>query len=813
MATAPEEKRDLSPIIRELFESLRTRIRIYVWLEGVAVLLAFLGAAFWLSLGIDWFLSQQGGLGLPRGVRMFLITAALLALGWLAFRYILRRAFVQFSERNLAVLLERRFREFRDSLVTSVELRDEGRKGTFNSQMLQATYDDAVARAKSVTVSDVFNATPLWRTGTAAVILTASVIVFGLAARDAFGIYIDRFVRLQDTAWPRPVRLEVAGFPTDDVPVVKVARGGNYDLVVRAYLNRDQYPVEKFPTLTFPRTVAINYSTADGDSGRVLMAARVAAPGAEFQEYEYRFQGILGSVDFDVRARAVTLSGAGSSARYEDFGGSAVLRGYRIEMVESPKLNEMVLACNYPEYQQRSPAELPASGVMSLPYGTHITLKAISSKPLVRAMLVIERDNSSEQHEILPAADKRTLAVNLDELGALNNRPAGLRDNLTLLFTLYDEDGIHNREPVRLALSAVPDEIPQVAVRPKGISSAITPRAIIPVKGEIVDDWGVTRTWFDLAVDEEPSQELDFTDPPKLRDKLQVQEAVDLRELQQLPGSEKPAAGALAIKELKPGQKLALTIRARDAYDLGDTPNVGSSERLVLDVVTDDQLRAMLEIREFNLRQRFQKIIEEMTDNRNSLARLSPAVEAERLKQPETPENPADPGAEPPAPKPEDDPDGGLSQFDRRSLRLQRGLQNSAKNADETLALATAFEDMVEELTNNRIDSLELKSRLQEEIAGKLKLIGEQMFPELDKRLKTVGNDLKDDGALEKDLNLALRQADAILVEMESILARMKEMEDFNELLAELRRLINDQDSLIEATKQKQIQALKLLED
>ena len=55
---------------------------------------------------------------------------------------------------------------------------------------------------------------------------------------------------------------------------------------------------------------------------------------------------------------------------------------------------------------------------------------------------------------------------------------------------------------------------------------------------------------------------------------------------------------------LEPGQQLTISVKAQDAYDLESEPHVGSSQRFVLDVVTESQLRSLLEKRELGLRQR-----------------------------------------------------------------------------------------------------------------------------------------------------------------------------------------------------------------
>ena len=73
---------------------------------------------------------------------------------------------------------------------------------------------------------------------------------------------------------------------------------------------------------------------------------------------------------------------------------------------------------------------------------------------------------------------------------------------------------------------------------------------------------------------------------------------------------------------LEPGQKFLVTLKARDRYDLGPEPNVGSSDRWMLDVVTPEKLRAMLEAREIVLRQRFETIVEDVQQIRDQLGAL-----------------------------------------------------------------------------------------------------------------------------------------------------------------------------------------------
>ena len=134
----------------------------------------------------------------------------------------------------------------------------------------------------------------------------------------------------------------------------------------------------------------------------------------------------------------------------------------------------------------------------------------------------------------------------------------------------------------------------------------------------------------------------------------------------------------------------------------------------------------MLERRELGLRQRFESIYEKLTDTRNLLNRVETNDTAKlrtRLR---------------PTPKPQrNHKDTALARclaataqrmLARRRLRVAGSLQNVVQSADEVKGVAEAFDDLSEELTNNRIDNPDLKSRLGEQIAQPLHLIAETAY-------------------------------------------------------------------------------------
>ena len=822
MATETREPKELAPSIVQKLGQLRSRIRLYVCLQGVAILIAAIGLAFWLTFGFDWLLSRQGGTGLILPLRIVAMVLIAIGLVILVVEYLLHRSMVPMSDLSMAVLLERRFKKFGDSLMTTVELHHSQHREAFNPDLLDRTYQDASSKATDVEVSQVFNTKPLWQAASAAMVLTLSVLIFALSASDAFGIYYQRWFGLKDVAWPRSVHLVVNGF--DNNKTVKVARGGDFELSVKAFLNREDYPETRYPDLELPPALTI-YSYSEGGSSSEANMRAIGEGKSDSRQYEHPFTSLVSSVEFDI------------------YGGDAVARGYRIEVVESPKLADTKLFCQYPTYTQKAAQVLPASGNVLVPLGSKTVILATANKPLVRVSVVVQDaagNSKLVEMKIPPEQKDKTKfqfpagpTVPVDgELHLSDGQPTlDVDGDKTLIFTLYDEDGIHNSDPVRLTITAVPDEAPQMTIRLRGISPMITARARIPIIGDMSDDYGLDRSWFEYAIDDTPAKELDFTRQPKGRNEVAVTEAFDLLELaadkaaEKDPQAQPPKEGEADMTAglLKRGQKFTLAIKGRDFYALEDKPHVTSSEKFPFEIVSEDELRTMLELRELNLRQRFEQIVSEMEQNYDSLLQMSTLKEELKPKPEEKPAAPPgcqDDPAKPEEAKPEEAPapeaPPALTKeeiLSERSLRVQRSMQDSKKNNNETLGVAQDFESMIDELSNNRIDSPDLKKRLQSDITDRLRVIAGEMFPEFDKRLALLETKLDDDAVMEPALDRALLQARTILTEMESVLDNMKRMEDFNELLTVLREIMAQQEAILKDTDRERLNQLRDLLD
>ncbi|MGD9646714.1 MAG: hypothetical protein AB7U73_13455 [Pirellulales bacterium] len=767
--------------VATLLVALRRRVRRYLWTAGLAALLAAAAGAFWISLALDWFFEM------PVALRVLAALAAAGAIGWVAFEFVWRRALVALSDRSLSLILERQFPGFGDRLLTIIEPADrpDATAAPYAAELLAATAASTATTAEHVDLDRVFNPLPLVRSvlvGTAlALSVAALVIVHPVIAR----VWMRRALLFQSDLYPRRTQLAVEGFANGRA---KVARGSSFNVVVKAATSHE-----------IPQTVQVTYRAADGGWRRRYMTQDGRAePGRDpFQRFTYTFEQVDESLRFDV------------------VGGDDRVRNLRLDVVEVPTIDvsQTVLDCEFPPYTGRVSRELPVTGVVQLPRGTRVRVRATATKPLVDAQVVgiqpIGAGTSSAAPAESPsesagddATPLETTAPQAQSIKPETGDPrrlvfdAGVLDtNQTIDVMLHDTDGVETREPWRLVLAVVPDEAPQVNVRLRGIGPAITPQANLPLVGDIHDDYALDRVWWAYGVEADKLAERDAAKPAVGQGDLAVDDALDAKDL-----------------GLEPGQTLVVEVRARDNCALPSGANVGVSDRFNLEVVTPDRLRALLEARELNLRRRYEQLIEEVTDTRDGLARLELASEPVASAADAAPRPDAE-GAGPEGP-PNAATASGEDHLSANRLRIERAMQNSRKNADETAGVAASFEDLHDELINNRIDTPELKSRLKGGIADPLRAVATVQFPLLDERLAALQAALGDPAAAPPALLAAQQQLDIILVEMHQVLAKMMEIETFNEVVDQLREIIEAQQKLTERTKDARRRKVRdLLED
>ena len=438
-----------------------------------------------------------------------------------------------------------------DHLLTAVDFaRPSSRNVAYHPQLISETTQAADMAMAEVRVSQLFNRGPLMRSVGLAVALLVSIAVLAIGSRDVFGFWMQRLA-MSEQPWPRRVHLEVVGFPPDasGQRVHKLAQDDDLELLVHARTDGFQPPDE----------VEIRFRLADGRRGRdtLIRVGDAGASQGDFQLFRYEFKHVTGDMEFDI------------------VGGDDRVRNLHLQVVERPELYAIELECIYPEYLGRQARRLPVTGGMRIPEGTRLVLHASSTKPLTAARVHGSKDKNETALELSAGSEQKALRWDYGPLTA---------DDV-LMVNVTDADGVAAREPYRVSLSAVKDDVPQVAVRLSGIGAAITPDAVLPFVGKITDDYGLDRAWFEYQVDGGPVATRPLTQQPGGEPTLERLDQFDTR-------ATDPKTGQRALV-LKPKQRFTIALKATDRFNLSKESRAGSSQQITLDVVTAADLLAL----------------------------------------------------------------------------------------------------------------------------------------------------------------------------------------------------------------------------
>ena len=711
--SAADQSANLRTVAR-LLSVVRRRAGRWIVIEAVALAGLAAAAAFWGSLAVDRMLEP------PAWVRVAMVLGGLAGLLWIARRKLIDRLRTRLSTRSLALLVERHHPFFNESLVTTVELGLEGAttdgRDRVDPGMLARTAAEAAAGVPGVRVADLFRGRELASLLLSGVLAGATIAACVLISPDTASLWLRRVVLLDDTPWPRRSRLIATDFP-DGVRVV--ARGSDVDVVVAADAS-----------MVVPDVVDMRWQLV-GASRSARMGRRGGAANGQ-QLFGHVIERVTDDVVFSVR------------------GGDARLDGLRLEVVDPPALASLTIDYRLPDYLGGGERRAAASGIVEVPQGSTVNIVCRSSKPLHAAAF---SETVAGQPVSLAALDTSGVGETTSIEATLSN----ISGEHAISVSLVDTDGIPNTQPIGFLLSARPDEPPQVAMQLQGISTAVTTAARVPLVGRVSDDHALAAITVDL--------ERERSDASPRRETLPVPRCRGGEPLVEF-AADAPEVVDLAAVEPAVGDTLRLWVTARDTAALADGPQMTAGDAWTLTVVTPAELAAMLEARELLLRRRFESVLANLTEARDTL---------EAADQP---------------------------------LPARLG-QAAARAAGETGEIAEGFSAIHLEFDNNGLLTAELDTRLLSQIAVPLASLAADDLPALVAQTRTPL--AADDLAGRRQL---VARADAVLRQMRSVLDRMMELETFNEVVDLLRSTISAQEEIRQETRDIQKErARALLED
>ena len=759
----------LDPSLNSLLQTLRSRIRRYIVCDSLLAVVALILSAFWIGLALDYVPVQLGGTEMPRLARTLLLGVVAIGLFAVLLKMLAGRLHRPLPDDSLALLVERHHPSLGGRLVTAVQLNERGRTGDSHSRkLLNQVHAEAAAEIDNVDPNRVFRLQPLLHKFVIAGPLGLAAVVFLILSPQAFALAASRLTLLTDDPWPRRADLEMVGI---ELPVVsasdkttlapellefagktiRLPRGSNGTLRIRARAEDAEVPV----------VCTVYYQTDSGTRGQANMR-RVGRVIDGYQSF------ILDGSPLTALSESVSLDIRGLDDRLDD---------YRIEAVQPPALTDVSLQIRYPDYLRTSDSTQTdmttdyQSG-LRLREGSEVTLIASSSVPLGDTEVVLRTDAEDASEVALQYSDdRRQVQFTLSDFNAAT----------TISMLPKDADGISAQSPYRYFLGVVLDEMPELNVELKGIGSSITPQAKLPISATAADDYGVTDLTISVTPtelsspngeeeQEEPQETKSASTSPELDRNGQASAELDLKNLTN-DGS---------LTELMPGNAVSLIGEATDGYDLGEQ-HITRSEVFRLEVVTPEQLLALLERRELGLRSRLEQTINEMTSLRQTLELL-------RRTGFENPPNATEPE---------------LTRIEQvRRLRVQQSVLQATKTSEELAGIAKSLDDILLEMLNNRVDSVDRSERIASGVRDPINGIVKGSLNTLITQVKAIEPTVDDPKTGIARTAEAVSTAENVILQLNAILEKMLDLESYNEVLDLVRQLMDDQTELTDATKE-----------
>ncbi len=787
----------IPPSIGQKLVDLRGLISRFVVSQSLIILAIWFLAAFWTFGLLDYVPAKLGAAESPQAVRVVMLVLLGTVSLYLLYRFLWQRWKVRWSDSSLALLIENKHPEFQSALVTTVQaarptamVQTSIEEHPLRPGLLGLARDRASELIESVDVNALVRFRPLQIQLVVLGVLLGSSCVVALVQPGWTFHWAKRFFALSDIPWPRSTELGVDGIEMD-VPTFTGRNTRQRYLVpfrdgVASVPKGQACQLKTWAKLSgkiVPEVCTVYYRDTAGNRGRANMRRLTA----DKQQQPFVLDGPpLESVN-----DSLWLSVTGGDARISDL---------KLRSVEAPLVTELQINVTYPEYLQRSTKTtwgnetIPYRTGMRLPQGSQLELLLKTNKSVERCDFVIVRAGDSAEK----SQPEQTMAIS-EKQSAFQMPLGSLDGNLLLEMRLWGEDGICSSRVQQFVISAINDQPPQVDLVLQGIGTSITENAMLPMVGKIKDDYDVKDAWVETVLDANPL----------LKTPLSIQP--DGKAVSQLDLKVMRDGGQL---DAKVGSTLGLNVAAEDYLNLRNEPHVGRASPIQLAVVTPEQLRILLERRELAMRARLEQIIGELSQMRDLLVNMQraskdtlPATEKEKDRGAATDAAaPTDASAEMDAAEAEENSPARRERM--QMLRSQQAESQMTKSEGELRGVEREISQINQELINNRIDSIDKRSRLEDKIRKPLLDVLDVAWAPMATDIRAIEKNFskptKSDASLSELLPSSIAKSNQIIASLTAILNDMIDIQDFNEVLDMVRGMIEDQSKVLEKTKQEQ---------
>ena len=561
--------------LQHKLRALREHLRRLILLAGASRVLLVVVAALAASLFLDW----SAKLDTPG--RVVLLGGAGALTLYALWRFLVVPLRVRLGDEELALVVERRFPELDDRLISTVQFARAADVAPLSRAMVAQLQSDTLSQAAPLDFGAVSTARPtaLWAVGAALTLIAASLYTLWFPATAA--IFAARFLDpFSSVEWPRRTQLTVMAYDKDSHQLavegdrIFVPKGEDLHLVVRAARHSGKMWGP-------PRRVTVRYRFEAGGKGRRNV------PMGDRATYRTAFPTVTEGFGFDVT------------------GDDDVTRPFRVQVRNRPRIEDIRVTLRAPAYTGEPERVQPdgRGGIGGLA-GSLATIAVTTNKPI--------------------AADPASARILVDgkpagTMGFVGDDPTRLRGAFRLqtgqkqyAIALVDALGLANSPPATYRLDVRPDRAPAVQLPEPGGSRKVTPKAVVHLRLAAKDDYGVRRARFVVQRGEEGKPVTHkVPDPEKPEKAVERAHEWDLT--------------ALALKER---ETLLVHAEAEDAYAEtrdGNTlgPNVGKSPVYQLTVISEAEMAALLQRRQQEIKERLKRLIARQEASKADTERLA----------------------------------------------------------------------------------------------------------------------------------------------------------------------------------------------
>lgn len=523
---------------------LRSQVRRLLLLNGVCWLIAVtLGAMVFVG-AVDWLLRFD-----DVGVRLILSLGIISASVWVGYRLLVAPLLIRLSDLDLALRIESRQPELKDSLASTVQFLGRGIDPDIGSPDLQrGVIDQTLKRLEAIEFGDILETRPIRHIAAVAGIVTlVTAILVGMNRADA-AIALKRMVfPLSTTGWPKQTELQVLSQDLHktyraDSPI-RVATGQTF----KVYFENAKGKL--------PPKGTVYFQLPEGPETSQQLAPLVIedAQGRSREVFTTSIAVLEGPIKFRCEA-----------------GDDLEMPWISILPVQPPNLEDLQVTLTPPAYSGKPQVALPIGiGHIEGLLGTEISLRARSDKKLTQATLHV----GEQTYDVEIAEDGLSLSANF----SINERGTS-----SYWLSMRDDEQTEETRGTRYDLRGIEDAVPAIEITEPTANLQVTAHARVRVRISAKDDIGLKQMLLEREVSRGTSGQTTSEAPVPLLTEGSLPVLHEAEHVLELSGW-----------ELVDGDRVQLQASATDAYDLGPE-HIGRSQPRVLTIVSDAEKKQEL---------------------------------------------------------------------------------------------------------------------------------------------------------------------------------------------------------------------------